>query len=225
MIQRAIVLPILFSVISLVAILPNPAEAVQVRVDFTTKVDLVQNQGVIGISPNIGDVATGFFTFDTTTPDENLTDPTRGVYHSGSMSVTIDGVTFTNDALPELSVASFPSPPAPSPGYLFGVTAGSGASQPDILVDGVQLAGAQIAFNFFEPPPAGTASDSLPFPWPAGLVVQQFSIIGPITDPFNQPIIEFSSFPSISVTPAPEPSTLILAALGGVALLMMRRRR
>ncbi|MEX2111733.1 MAG: PEP-CTERM sorting domain-containing protein [Pirellulales bacterium] len=195
---------------------PTEVSAVQIRVDFTSQVTFVQHAPVMGISPSVGDLATGFFIYDTAAIDQNGGDPGRGIYQGGAMSVTIGGTTFTNN-FPSLAVVL---DSGSSLNDLFVVAAGTGAGQPNILVNGSVYPGAQILFSFTEPT-GGLLTDALPNPFTPTLEISQFNLV---ETSGNRDIL-FDNLISLQTSVVPEPSSFVLAALGLIGLVVWRRRK
>ncbi len=203
---------VLFSLLT-TTVLGGVAGADVVNVEFTSTVNFIQNLPMFGISPSVGDVVTGSFSYDSNALDLELTDPEKGVYRTGHLSVTISGTTFTNQMTPSASVLDNGPPGNDLVSFVTGTLPGND----DILVDGVPEEG-RIFLGFLEPVGALT-SDELPNATILNsLSVAQFHV----HDPDGNRLVTFGNLRTF--TAVPEPSALTLSLLP-VLLLAFRSWR
>ena len=195
------------------------ARADIIRVDFEAEVTFTQDLPIFGISPSVGDLVTGFFTYDTNASDQNPGDPIQGIYESGTMGIEIGGLTITNNFTPVQAIAD-----ADAPNDLWTTLTGTGAGQPSILVDGVPVPDAQLLFSFTQPDGLLT-SDAQPNLLDLALLeVSGLTLSQGMSNPLK--VVDFDKLTSFraSVVPLPAGVWLFGTALAGLAGLNTRRK-
>jgi hypothetical protein len=144
-----------------------------IRVDFTSKVTYVQAAPVLGLTPAIGDLVSGYFVYDPAAPDTDPGDPSRGIYRTGEASISIGGSTIASTAAPTAVVFDI----GPPGNDLFGIAAGVSQNGSPLLVDGIPSNDSYLALSFTQPVGA-LSSDRLPNPFPVGMLeISQFNVV------------------------------------------------
>ncbi len=166
-----------------------------VRVDFTSRVTYVQAAPVLGLTPNIGDLVTGYFTYDPAAIDTDPGNPTRGIYQSGELEVSLNGSTIRSMGL--MTAVVFDT--GPPFNDLFGVAAGQNQNGSPLLLNGVPIDYGYVAIHFTQANGLLT-SDKLPNPFPTNLLtISQFNIVDdrPRSPGAASPVIIYDNLQSI----------------------------
>jgi PEP-CTERM motif len=191
----------------------SPASAETISFAFAATLDTVDPLALslLGEAFRPGQVITGRVAVVATGPDLAPFDDSVGIYHAagqmrfGSNAIgvqNLDVFNFNGEAVSFFAQDSFNGPPR-------------------------QYFGPYAVLSFFSPPPGTLASDTLEealeaLPgWPQGF----FAVY--VTDNARDEEIRLLSGPARSLDPAPvpEPSTLLLIATGGVAIVNRVRKR
>jgi hypothetical protein len=215
-------------VVSLVILAPASATIITVEVEGA--VNSVTTDGGLALdgSVNISSVMTGYCIYDTDTPDVNPTNEDVGGYQLTTISMSIGNYTFTHD------------PTSPEIPYFIVVTVDRNYSAVSyvprfdgtVYVDGVPSTYDDITwsyttlalFDLLTSSSEYITTDALPDldSWPELSVFdtrRQFK--ARFYDESNH---NFQIYGEItSLTPTPEPATLLLLGLGGLALLRRRK--
>jgi hypothetical protein len=203
-----------------------PASATIITVEVTGVVDGVGTHGGLALdgSVDIGSAMTGFTTYDTDTPD--LSDGSNGRYALISILMTVGNYIFTHD--PMSSTSPFLYVSTGDLGYSYTVRSLDPRFDGTIYIDGSPKTFDEVNFDPFGltlmylVDPDSITTDELPssFPDISTFTTRNFSV--GVDSPPEEP--GFAIWGEVtSLTVVPEPATLLLLSLGGLALLRRRK--
>jgi hypothetical protein len=194
---------------------PTPTEAALITIEIEAVVDFVEDDGNYlegKIKP--GDIISGFYVYESTTPDSSPLDPVQGNYWNyappAGIALTVDGFNFMTDPF-NIEFRVVIRNNTPSGNDIYGVESFNNLP----LSNGTLVGG--ILWSMRDGTGSALSSDALPTTAPA-------------LDDWQDNILNFGGGTRASgygimghVTSAiPEPATIVLLGLGG--LLFGRRR-
>ena len=221
--------------VMLTLLLPSrePTWAEIVRVDFQGVVDSVETGGRFALdgSVDVGSAMTGFYTYDTRTPDQLPAVLCLGSYPLISISMTVGSYTFTHDSLSSES----PVFNLDACDLCYHMYSGTPRFEGIVYVDGSPRTYDEITWyyaNFtlarlFTSSPEYIPTDALPdvdsFPELSAFDRQRVFRVR-FYEPYSPDRGYFDiSGELTSLTVIPEPATLLLFALGALSLLNKRK--
>ena len=218
---------------------PRPAAAALITVNYEATVTTVSGTP-FGLSPAVGTVARGFFTYNTDTPDTLPGDPQRGNYPhvlgGGAFRAELPGLVVTGSDTPLVEIFRTRTPPplsinADSFFYRDGPPGGGVLSRNGTPDPGISLL-INIATGVNTGLPPVFSSDALPDPFPPAFsppfLPGAFFTTFTLSDGGGTLQLRFTSVSQQAQPPTaavPEPASLALLGLGAAGVLGYRRQR
>jgi len=191
---------------------PTPTEAALITIEIEAVVDSVQDEGnYLEGKIGVGDIITGFYVYESTTPDSSPLDPVQGNYWDydapAGIALTVGGFNFMTDPFNVAFHVAIRNDIPTGRGDVYSI--GSSNNLP--LSNGTPVESIWWQLNDYTG--AALSSDALPtkFPflgdWQANLLVIE-----------GVPRWAFFGIKAHVTSAIPEPATLLLLSFGGLFL-------
>ena len=208
-------------VASTVLLSNTSSSADPVTFNYSAQVATVTGSPIFGVNITIGDTVTGFFTYESSTPDSNASNDRGDYLHisGGAFRASVVGLNtvITGSTTPFVQVENLSSDTFR---YIDGAHPANQVN-PDgvMMLNGVPDADIELFLAISDSSGSVFVDDSLPNPFPISMppnIPHTFSL----NDGNATILLQFTS-----LTPVPEPSTMAILSIGFVAVMATRRRR